>query len=86
MNFLLLLGDIVLRYYDRGGKEQEGFMCDQDWSEESAVQVCQHFHHESGIPTYNGQFTQNTYEGPTVPSFKCNGFEGRRFHREFMLT
>jgi len=59
-------------------------MCDKGWDIESAKLFCKNLNQESGLPTYDGHFTQTSFssqnlktssEGFMLDSIQCTGFE-----------
>ena len=57
LNRLLVYGDVVIHYYSRTGEIKTGFICDYNWDLADAAAVCRDLGYDTGLPTYNGQFT-----------------------------
>ncbi len=66
-------GDVKVKFLNGLGTEEEGYVCDYDWNSKSAAALCQTLGFESGLPTYNGQFSLNQTSKEVVTKFAMSG-------------
>ena len=53
-------GDIVVHYKDREGGCHQGYLCDYMWDRDDANVFCKERNFESGIPTYDGEYSHSS--------------------------
>jgi len=71
LNKLLTYGDVLIHYYSRSGEIKTGLICDYNWDLADAAAVCRDLGHDTGLPTYNGQFTIDKKPYYAVSGVRC---------------